>query len=141
MKTPQQLARELAEKCAHSLYVCDDPQCLSCSEAAETILRELNLEQLIETKQAERELSEAYLRVRALVNAWDTNHGGEDRFEVTEDKIKQLLADKERLDWLEDECYDWQLRISPGDFRWKSLDEPSIRKAIDSAMSAQGKDK
>lgn len=43
-----------------------------------------------EFKRAEKEVSEAYLRVRTLLNAFDTNHGGANRFEVTENKIKQL---------------------------------------------------
>jgi peptidoglycan hydrolase CwlO-like protein len=42
------------------------------------------------SKHSERELSDAYLRVRKLVGAWDTKVGGEDRFEVTEGKIKKL---------------------------------------------------
>lgn len=37
-------------------------------------------------------LSDAYLRIRALLNAWDTAPGGADRFEVTEQRLTELLA-------------------------------------------------
>jgi hypothetical protein len=46
-----------------------------------------------EWKRAENELSDAYLRVRRLVNAWDTKAGGVDRFEVTERRIAKLKAE------------------------------------------------
>lgn len=42
-------------------------------------------------KRSEKELSDAYLRIRELLGAWDTKWGGSDRFEVTENKIKSLL--------------------------------------------------
>ena len=41
---------------------------------------------------AEKEISDAYLRIRKLVGAWDTQEGGVDRFEVTESIIKKLVA-------------------------------------------------
>lgn len=41
---------------------------------------------------AEKEISDAYLRVRALLNAYDTKPGGEDRFEVTEQAIRDLRS-------------------------------------------------
>ena len=41
---------------------------------------------------AEKEISDAYLRIRKLVGAWDTQEGGVDRFEVTESAIKKLVA-------------------------------------------------
>lgn len=47
--------------------------------------------QLDECRKSEKELSDAYLRIRNLVGAWNTVHGGIDRFEVTENKIKMLL--------------------------------------------------
>lgn len=43
-------------------------------------------------RQAEKEISDAYLRISQLVGAWDTQEGGVDRFEVTEGKIKKLVA-------------------------------------------------
>ena len=46
---------------------------------------------------AERVISDAYLRVRALVNAYDTSHGGADRFAVTERLIKDLIEENKRL--------------------------------------------
>jgi chromosome segregation ATPase len=45
-----------------------------------------------EARANEKELSAAYLRIRQLVGAWDTNHGGENRFEVTEKKIRDLIS-------------------------------------------------
>lgn len=39
----------------------------------------------------EKLIGEAYLRIRKLVGAWDTCFGGFDRFEVTENKIKELI--------------------------------------------------
>jgi len=51
-----------------------------------------------EWKQAETEVSDAYLRVRTLLNAFDTKPGGVDRFEVTENKIKDLQAKIEMLE-------------------------------------------
>lgn len=43
-----------------------------------------------ELEKSERELSDAYLRVRKLLNAYDTKFGGADRFEVTEAAIVAL---------------------------------------------------
>lgn len=47
---------------------------------------------------AERETSAAYLRVRTLVDAWDTAPGGTDRFEVTERHITELKARAEQAE-------------------------------------------
>lgn len=52
---------------------------------------------LTEALRGDRELSDAYLRIRALVGAWDTQPGGADRFQVTEQKIRDLKADVSRL--------------------------------------------
>lgn len=64
-----------------------------------------NLEQF---KKSEKELSEAYLRIRTLVNAFDTNKGGENRFEITENKIKDLKQKLEKaveaLRYIFDNC-------------------------------------
>lgn len=55
------------------------------------------LESEVETfRTAGKEISDAYLRVRELVGAWNTNHGGENRYQVTEDAIKALRAEVER---------------------------------------------
>lgn len=43
-----------------------------------------------ELKESEKSLSDAYLRIRELVGAWDTQHGGMDRFDVTENKVREL---------------------------------------------------
>lgn len=43
------------------------------------------------TRMAEKLTSDAYLRIRKLVNAFDTQDGGTDRFEVTEKKIQELV--------------------------------------------------
>jgi hypothetical protein len=52
----------------------------------------------LEFRKSERELSDAYLRIRQMVNAWDTQPGGADRFEVTEGKIKEMLARVQALE-------------------------------------------
>lgn len=44
-------------------------------------------------KAADKELSDAYLRVRELVGAWNTKPGGVDRFEVTEAAIRKVQSD------------------------------------------------
>lgn len=46
---------------------------------------------------SEKQISDAYLRIRTLVDAWDTNEGGENRFEVTENKIKDLKKQVDKL--------------------------------------------
>lgn len=51
-------------------------------------------------KEADKSTSDAYLRIRALLGAWDTNKGGENRFEVTEQAIVAL---KDRITELEAE--------------------------------------
>lgn len=48
-----------------------------------------------EFKRAEKETSDAYLRIRELVGSWDTQKGGVDRFEVTENKIKDLIRERD----------------------------------------------
>ena len=47
-------------------------------------------------KTVEKEVSDAYLRIRSLVGAWDTAYGGDDRFIVTENKIRNLQAEANR---------------------------------------------
>lgn len=47
---------------------------------------------LAEVETAERDLSASYLRIRTILNAFDTNHGGENRFEVTEKALADLIA-------------------------------------------------
>jgi hypothetical protein len=60
----------------HPQWVHDSGSCQLCSEL----------------RSGEKEISDAYLRVRGLVGAWDTKPGGTDRFEVTERKIKELIG-------------------------------------------------
>ena len=60
---------------------------------------------------AEKEISDAYLRIRKLVGAWDTQEGGVDRFDVTELAIRKLVAFWEwsRLaDKMTFESYEWK---------------------------------
>ena len=52
---------------------------------------------LAEMTKAEKELSDAYLRIRQLVGAWNTKPGGVDRFEVTENAIKALRTQLEEM--------------------------------------------
>jgi DNA repair exonuclease SbcCD ATPase subunit len=52
---------------------------------------------LKEYKEAEESVSDAYLRIRALVKSYNTKPGGSDRFEVTEQAIKDLQNENERL--------------------------------------------
>jgi hypothetical protein len=42
-------------------------------------------------RNGEKETSDAYLRIRKLVSAWDTKSGGEDRYQVTEAAVKKLV--------------------------------------------------
>jgi len=49
-----------------------------------------------ELLESEHKLSDAYLRIRGLVGAWDTNYGGEDRFEVTENRVRELLETEKK---------------------------------------------
>ena len=44
----------------------------------------------------DKEMHESYLRIRAILNAFDTNHGGANRFEVTERRAQEC-ADAEKL--------------------------------------------
>lgn len=50
--------------------------------------------ELAEFRASEHLLHERYMRIRRLVGAFDTNHAGENRFEVTEAKVAELLKDK-----------------------------------------------
>lgn len=64
-------------------------------DAEEMVLR--LREELSAFRKSEKELSDAYLRIRELVGAWDTKPGGEDRFEVTEAAVKRLRDENELL--------------------------------------------
>ena len=59
-------------------------------------------DKLDEFRKSERALSEAYIRIRSLVGAWNTRPGGTDRFEVTENKIKSILERAKELEALVD---------------------------------------
>lgn len=87
----------------------------SADEAREYLTLTAELEAF---RKAEKITSDAYLRIRALVDAWDTNYGGENRFEVTEQKIKNMKAeltelrkDKERLERIKPFIREWTLKI------------------------------
>lgn len=41
---------------------------------------------------SEKEISDAYLRIRTMLDAFDTAPGGTDRFEVTEKKLRSLMS-------------------------------------------------
>lgn len=74
---------------------------------------------------AEEELSDAYLRIREIVGAWDTNKGGENRFEVTENLVKKAVSSEglgvkaKKLKWKpvepeifhDEECYNANIEI------------------------------
>jgi hypothetical protein len=65
-------------------------------ESADSLLALVR--RLVEFKQSERELSDAYLRIREIVpGAYDTAPGGTDRFEVTETAVQRLVKDLARL--------------------------------------------
>jgi hypothetical protein len=57
------------------------------ADAAET--------KLAEVEASERQLSDAYLRIRTMLGAFGTNYGGENRFLVTEKALADLLAHRE----------------------------------------------
>lgn len=48
-------------------------------------------------KAADREVSDAYLRIHNLVKSFDTKPGGSDRFELTERRVKGLIAERDAL--------------------------------------------
>lgn len=54
-------------------------------------IRKLECE-LRELRKSEQELSDAYLRIRELVEAWETSLGGANRFEITEAAIRKLIT-------------------------------------------------
>lgn len=57
------------------------------------VARQRELESTLkEFRKSDKLISDSYLRIRKLVGAWDTNTGGEDRFEVTEAKVADLAA-------------------------------------------------
>lgn len=97
-----------------------------------------------ELKASEKIISDAYLRVRTLMNSFDTNFAGENRFEVTENKIKELKADRERFEVVQ--LNNWE--ICPARhgtwvvLKYNGIDANkevgrgnSIRQAIDAACS------
>jgi hypothetical protein len=45
--------------------------------------------------ESEEELSDAYLRIRAKLDAWDTKHAGADRFDVTEKALDDVIAERD----------------------------------------------
>ena len=53
--------------------------------------------ELATLRAAEKELSDAYLRIREKLGAWNTAHGGADRFAVTEAAVDALREKVERL--------------------------------------------
>jgi len=57
-------------------------------------------EELTELRKSEKTISDAYLRIRDMLGAYNTNHGGEDRFKVTEKRVSDLLELKARYDEL-----------------------------------------
>lgn len=54
--------------------------------------RDAALAEITALRANEKELSDAYLRIRAKLQAWDTKPGGVDRFEVTEAALDAALA-------------------------------------------------
>lgn len=74
-----------------------DKACSECLAAHEEKL-ETERQAHEETRRAERSVSDAYLRIREIMGAWNTKPGGVDRFEVTEAAVRGL---KERLAELE----------------------------------------
>lgn len=75
----------------------DVPYLLSALEASEARLKAAEQE-IRDWRVAEAEIGNAYLRIRQLVGAWDTNHGGENRFDVTEGRVLDLLAKSGQLE-------------------------------------------
>jgi hypothetical protein len=122
------------------------------AEAASLVGEELTMlalcrtleKELAEALEAEKEVSNAYLRVRALLKAYDTNHGGENRFEVTENCIKELqqqlsLAqqDSKMFDWLQSSG-DVIVRIwNEYHHEWEYQDQKNLREAIQTAMKQE----
>jgi hypothetical protein len=91
----------------------DDDDFFICYTIREAIAEVQRLREELSTfRKSEKELSDAYLRIRELVGAWDTKPGGEDRFEVTEAAVKRLREENETLlcscGELEEESKHWR---------------------------------
>lgn len=43
-----------------------------------------------------KEIHDSYMHIRVMLNAFDTQRGGIDRFEVTERKLKELILERDK---------------------------------------------
>lgn len=43
----------------------------------------------------EDDMHRSYMRIREMLRAWDTNHGGQNRFEVTERRLAEVIAQRD----------------------------------------------
>jgi hypothetical protein len=97
-------------------------------------------------KTSEKNLSDAYLRIRELLNAYDTQAGGADRFEVTERKLKELIDEnaalRERLAQLVEVLKDvrttllTEAMLNPR-YGWKEWVEERVNPAIADAKEKE----
>lgn len=85
---------------------CEKEDCIACGSANEIESLRQRLKEaerrLAEMTTAEHNLSDAYLRIRALLNAWDTPHAPTPQqiWEHTENKLKEIIS---RVDTPRDE--------------------------------------
>ena len=98
-------------------------------------LRNQNAELL----KAEHKISEAYLRIRKLVNSFDTDFAGENRFEVTEQKVAELLKDKERFSLALDSACE-EVSRKGSDYTPKTLREQYLNVVDDTFAAMQPKE-
>jgi hypothetical protein len=76
----------------------DNTAVIECYDISDGTYTTRQLYEIIQQwMKAESELSDAYVRIRKLVNAWDTKPGGTDRFEVTERRIQDILNERNKL--------------------------------------------
>lgn len=80
-----------------------------CIERQDAAIAELRRENKL-FRDAEKELSDAYLRIRKLVGAWNTNFGGENRYQVTEDAIKDLRTRLDAAEGKVEKAKEWLAR-------------------------------
>ena len=89
-------------------------------------------------QRAEKEISDAYLRIREIVGAWDTNMGGENRYEVTENAVRTLKEENISLnEYIEQLEYD--LSTIPK-FLHRSVREKALKTYRDMQLGKENED-
>lgn len=84
---------------------------------------------------SETRLSKAYLRIRTMLEAWDTPHAptSEEVYRVTERALENLIAERDRL---AKEIYDHKTNFLKQTFKEKSVDEMTGPEFVKTAIQA-----